>query len=68
MAQLQTYKKLRTEPNGDVILERNYADEVTKKEILGHLNEELKSEQQARSRAVARITRLQNRIATIEAL
>ncbi len=68
MAQLQTYKKLRTEPNGDVILERNYADEVTKKEILGHLNEELKSEQQARSRAVARITRLQNRIAMITAL
>ena len=68
MAQTQTYRKLRTEPNGDVILERTFTDEVEKESILARLNTELKDEQKIRSRANARITRLQNRIAAITAL
>ena len=68
MAQTQAYIKLRTEPNGDVILERKYTDEVKKEDILERLNDELVTEQKNLNRINKHITRLQNRIAAITAL
>ena len=68
MADQETYRVKRTDPNGDIVLEKRNTEEITKAEALAVLNARLKVEQQHIVKAQNRITRLQNRIATVTAL
>ncbi len=61
----ETYKKVRVDPNGKVILERLYTTEIDKEEVLEGLQNDLDSVTGEITRAEARKARIETKIADV---